>query len=91
MSVESIDHFEGENITTETSRRSVPGGWIYTTLIATKDLGIAATSTFVPFARYTGAEMEGRTREPAPPQPEDRRGVIPDFSQPVPRRDGWVR
>jgi hypothetical protein len=82
----------GDKVSTFIDRISVPGGWIYRTIVAWRENGGSVSTVFVPFARYTGAALEARlatsphapVREPSPSKTE---GGIPDFSQPAPRRN----
>lgn len=71
-------------------RMSVPGGWIYRTLISTKTNETSVATTFVPFARYSGDDLVGRfATSPHNPkrEPPVDASAIPNFSQPVPVRD----
>lgn len=78
-------------VATVTERISVPGGWIYRTIVGIPR-AISTSMVFVPFARFTGDEMSGLVAASAKPAPDPTGSKIPDFSAPAPRRgEDWGR
>ncbi len=70
-------------------RMSVPGGWIYRTMVSDADTrAIQLSTAFVPFARFSGDDLAGRfATSPHNPkrEPPVDASAIPNFSAPAPK------
>ena len=86
---ESIKTEKAGAFSTYLDRIPVPGGWIYRTMLSDADTrAVQVSTTFVPFARFSGADMEGRlaTSPHSPANAPRPASEIPDFSAPAPKR-----